>query len=641
MMKTNRFKRYLAIALTAAMTLQQSSFVGLAEELPVDPVETVTQVEEVQESAPETAPAEPEQTAPETTVETPVEETQAVETTTQDSAEEETPSAIETSTADEGNGAAADTDEQTGSTTEDETSAQNTEEQDETTAPEETVTPAAEEPTITPGEAQPAEEDGEEGELKNEEEAEAVEVPEEEETNGEEKKAEDEEDEEPKLEKLDFDVSVSSITITDDEENAGAYAVSYDDKEYKNVPAGEIILRGTTAANIVRIESANSITVHMIDLNMTNESETPIVCSSLYGIINVFVEGKNVLNTMGVNGTALLLEKKKKATIQETGIYGGYLKANSTYGNAIRADYRLDISAPVAAKGQDGVAGIEANPIVIAKENTNASLKGAGLYRATINGLTDETEYNATVKVDDQEKLNGTFTALDGGVSFHVPAGHVEVQVNGQDIYEGDIINDDVVLTEKKEEAAEDGQDEEDDLKDESDDETEVKEDGSVDETTETTEDTVVDEIENPSNINTEINETADTNENSNKDESGTNISVNEEQEDEEEAEGEPTDDVKAESESEGSTVLTNEDLTIDEADLDTCLIALGLKSAPAPTKLKPNKMGVRTQTMSVAPQKRDVAKDETSSEEETSITDYIAFDIKPTEDLEENQSIR
>ena len=72
MMKTSRFKRYLAIALTAAMTLQQSSFVGLAEEVPVDPVETVTQVEEVQESAPETAPAEPEQTAPETTVETPV-----------------------------------------------------------------------------------------------------------------------------------------------------------------------------------------------------------------------------------------------------------------------------------------------------------------------------------------------------------------------------------------------------------------------------------------------------------------------------------------------------------------------------------------------------------------------------------------
>ena len=93
MMKTSRFKRYLAIALTAAMTLQQSSFVGLAEELPVDPVETVAQVEEAQETVPEAAPAEPEQTAPETTVETPVEETQAVETTTPDSAEEETPTA--------------------------------------------------------------------------------------------------------------------------------------------------------------------------------------------------------------------------------------------------------------------------------------------------------------------------------------------------------------------------------------------------------------------------------------------------------------------------------------------------------------------------------------------------------------------
>ena len=50
MMKTNKFKRYLAIALTAAMTLQQSSFVGLAEELPVnpDPIPVETQVEEVQ-----------------------------------------------------------------------------------------------------------------------------------------------------------------------------------------------------------------------------------------------------------------------------------------------------------------------------------------------------------------------------------------------------------------------------------------------------------------------------------------------------------------------------------------------------------------------------------------------------------------
>ena len=167
MMKTSRFKRYLAIALTAAMTLQQSSFVGLAEELPVDPVETVTQVEEVQESAPETAPAEPEQTAPETTVETPVEETQAVETPApaEPEVQEE-----ETNTADDQQSSGDDT----SASVQDEVPATNP---DEGTTPEETVTPSPEaEPTVSPEAVEPG---AEEGELKPEEEQAAVETPEE------------------------------------------------------------------------------------------------------------------------------------------------------------------------------------------------------------------------------------------------------------------------------------------------------------------------------------------------------------------------------------------------------------------------------------------------------------------------------
>ena len=70
--KSNKFKRFLAIILTAAMTLQQSSFVGLAEEIPEVPVEAqVTPA--VAEAAPDAAPA-PEAPAPAPAAEAPAPE---------------------------------------------------------------------------------------------------------------------------------------------------------------------------------------------------------------------------------------------------------------------------------------------------------------------------------------------------------------------------------------------------------------------------------------------------------------------------------------------------------------------------------------------------------------------------------------
>ena len=95
MKKRNKLNRYLAIALTAAMTLQQSSIVGFASDIDETPIPVVTEapapVQEAQTPAPEAAApaAETVQETPAATAETPAQDTSApAETVTEPAADQ-------------------------------------------------------------------------------------------------------------------------------------------------------------------------------------------------------------------------------------------------------------------------------------------------------------------------------------------------------------------------------------------------------------------------------------------------------------------------------------------------------------------------------------------------------------------------
>ncbi|MBQ9168195.1 MAG: hypothetical protein IJX67_07295 [Oscillospiraceae bacterium] len=402
--KANRSKRFIALLLSAAMIMQQSGYVGFASEL--DDSEAAVQVESSYEEPEVVLDAEPVNEEPAAQVQESA--GKAADASSFEAEDEGEPEVILSDGTDESADEADDgfTEEETIVTDEDEALDTDLEEIDE-----------ADE---TEGLGDETEElsDGDD--------------------------AEAEEEEDKTLESNVFDLGVSSVAITDDPANDGAFAVTYDGVDYTGVPAGTIVLTGSSMENSADIDTDADVKVVLDNLSLNTDATALYLYGK--GEATIVLKGRNEIFA---EKTAMDFGGDKAVTIKEDS-EGGSLRVYSDNGSAITAG-KLSLDAPIAAKGAEGSADIAGSEIQVLGENVNAVLAGAGLYKTYIGGLSDNDVYAASITVNGEAYAygDGHFTVIDGALCFHVPAGQVEVTIGSQ-VYAADVTADNTQLVLKE-----------------------------------------------------------------------------------------------------------------------------------------------------------------------------------------------
>ena len=202
----------------------------------------------------------------------------------------------------------------------------------------------------------------------------------------------------PVLTSKTFNLGVSGLSIEDDPEHAGAFVVTFDGTEYKNVSAGgEIVLTGNAGGNTAYINTTNDIAVRLKDLRV-NSAASAIVIGGR-GNTKIIVEGRNVLQSN--DGVVIIGSDRVTEMVESSN--DGYLYAYSGNGYAIRAG-RISFNVPTAANGIQG-------EITIKNENVNSPLRGAHLYKAVVTGLDENMRLSGFVTVDGEK---GTVTIVKG-----------------------------------------------------------------------------------------------------------------------------------------------------------------------------------------------------------------------------------